>query len=129
MLHSLEIGSTVLVRLSRCATTAGIVRLASLAFDEDRAVALAAVTTLANLDDPLIIDPLIAIVSCELPNPYRGQADPRHVIATKALARLAKERAVAAIAEKAVASLGPSAVSERAAATDRHGTAPGAGGS
>ncbi|HEY3479424.1 MAG TPA: HEAT repeat domain-containing protein, partial [Streptomyces sp.] len=89
-------------QLSRCATTAGIPRLAALAFDEDRAVGLAAGTTLASLDDPLVIDPLIAIVSRELPRPSWGRADPRHVIATKALARFDDERAVAAVAEKSL---------------------------
>ncbi|WP_433887784.1 HEAT repeat domain-containing protein [Streptomyces sp. CA-111067] len=89
-------------QLPQCATTAGIPRLVSLALDEDRAVSLAAITTLAGLDDPLIIAPLTGVVSRELPNPSWGRADPRHVIATKALARFDDEHAVTAIADKSL---------------------------
>lgn len=96
-----DIRSHAARQLHLCATTAGIPRLASLAFDEDRAVALAAVTTLAGLEDPSIIDTLIAVVSRELPNPTWG-ADPRHVSATRALARFNDHRAVTAIAEKSL---------------------------
>ncbi|MFD5248167.1 HEAT repeat domain-containing protein [Amycolatopsis sp. NPDC058340] len=88
--------------LPRCATASAIPRLTSLVFGKDHAISLAAVRTLAGLDDPMVIDSLIAVVSRTLPNPSWGKSDQRHVIATQALARFDDERAVTAIAEKSL---------------------------
>lgn len=85
-------------QLPRCAGPSPVDALASLAFDDDHAVASAAVTCLAAGDAE---EALIAVLSHRHPRVRRG-TDPRHVTALHALARIGGDRAVTAIAELAI---------------------------
>ncbi|HEX5114248.1 MAG TPA: HEAT repeat domain-containing protein [Pseudonocardiaceae bacterium] len=85
-------------QLPRCAGPSAVDALASLAFDDDHAVASAAVTCLAASDAE---QALITVLSHRHPRVRRG-TDPRHVTALHALASIGGDRAVTAIAELAI---------------------------